>query len=263
MNVIIIIFIVLGILIAANMWGKSEKAQKRRRASAVVIPDVPLNDIRVSSGVAELILSGQFENDISMYRFYFNQFLTVHLIDDIKGRMDSGEKDYIDTVKDIYIEYGNHAVVKGSKNDKNWPNSFATLLKADNIDGEAGVNTRNAMIYSIAMCCVSTTQTTWMKNIIQGASMAVGAGDTMTQGEYDEYMRSNHPRAAAIAESSGHIESEEVARKVVSMMGYFIDKAQTGGPNETERERGLRILDEQELTDILGPIKDSLKKLSS
>jgi len=39
-------------------------------------------------------------------------------------------------------------------------------------------------------------------------------------------------------------------------MGYFIDKAQAGGPDETERERGLRIFDEQKIS--MQPIKDRL-----
>ena len=220
----------------------------RRRADSVHIPDTPLNDVRVSSGVADSILSGQFENDISMYMTYFNVFLVRHLTDDIKARTAGrGDKAIMDAMAHEMNSYVRHAVVRSSKSDENWPNSFATLLKADEIGGEAGVITRNAIIFSIAMCTVTTSQTTWMKDLIGGTSMMAGASNTKTPEEYEEYMRTHHPRATAIAEGAAHIESQKVAQKIVPMMGYFIDKGQAGGIKETEHQRGMRIFEEQKI----------------
>ena len=247
MSVIITIIAVIAVIfLFGAIWGKVERAQNRRRADSVHIPDTPLNDVRVSSGVADSILSGQFENDISMYRFYFNTFLIKHLGGSIKARVAGNEnQSAMDVMQDEIFKYEKHAVVKGGKSDKDWPNSFAKLLKADGLSGETGIITRNAIIFSIAMCTVTTTQTTWMKDLIGGTSRFVGASNTKTPEEYEEYMHTNHPRATAIAESASHIESQKVAQKIVAMMGYFIDKAQAGGPDETERERGLRIFDEK------------------
>ena len=229
--IITIIAIIAAIFIAGAIWGKIEKAQNRQRSNAVVIPDVPLNNIKICSGVAAAILSGQFDDDISWYRTHFNAFLVAYY-----------KKDLLSLDKDILRKIDKCAVNTNNKN--NSPNSIATLVHAEELKGELGAVVQNAIIYAIAMSIAGEAKTKAMKDTIAGTSMLRGAGDTKTHEQYRADMLSEHPRASAIAETLANLESKKVAHNVVAMMGYLIDKGDTG-TNETEKQKVERIFDEQ------------------
>lgn len=203
----------------------------RKRASTVVITDKPLNDIKICSGVADLILHGQFNDDISYYRQLFNLFLFKHY-----------NKDLTNFDKTVLREIDDYAVF--TNDGKKPPNSTATLIYAEESSGELGVAIRNAIIFSIAMCMATESKTSNIKNVIAAASLARSASKTKTNDEYRAEMLSAHPRAAAIAEGFGYIESKRVAHDVVTIMGYLIDKANIS-INETVEQKAARILDEQ------------------
>lgn len=195
------------------------------------------------SGVADSILSGQFEEDLSWYETQFNAFLIAHLKESVLNRVGAGEQ-ASKLLTDALHMYGQFAVVRGSSTNKDWPNSFATLMKAEELDGEVGIEVKNAIIYAVAMITVSDTKTQTMKDLIAGNSFMAGAKNTKTPEEYRDWMLEKHPRAAAVAETIANLESKKAAHNVVAMMGHFIDKGGAGGANETKHQRGLRILEE-------------------
>lgn len=206
----------------------------RKRANSVVIPDEPLNNIKVCSGVAELILHGQFNEDISYYRQLFNVFLVTHY-----------KKDLLSFDKNVLREIDEHAVF--TNDGKNLPNSTGTLIYAEESTGELGAAIKNAMIFSIAMCMATESKTRNMKNVIAAASLSRSASKTKSNDEYRAAMSSMHPRAAAIAETLGHLESKRVAHDVVTIMGYLIDKADIS-IDETVEQKAARISDEQRVS---------------
>lgn len=216
----------------------------RRRANSVVIPDISLNSLKLCSGVAEMILSGQFDDDISWYMTHFNAFLTAHLMNDIKDKVTRDGYDGFDATSEVINKYSKYAVARGTKNNPEGANSFATLMHAEELNGETGAIVQNAIIYSLAMSIATEAKTPQMKEVIQGISMIRGASNTKTPEEYRADTLSQQPRASAIAETLAHLESKKVAHNVVAMMGYLIDKGDIGA-SETERQKVERIFDEQ------------------
>lgn len=147
--------------------------------------------------------------------------------------------------KNILREIDEYAVF--TNDGKNPPNSTATLIYADESNGELGASIKNAMIFSIAMSMATESKTSNMKNVIAAASLARSASKTKTNDEYRADMLSMHPRAAAIAEGFGYVESKRVAHDIVAIMGYLIDKANIS-IDETVEQKAARIFDEQKVS---------------
>lgn len=215
----------------------------RRGSSPVTLPDTPLNNLRICSGVAERILGDQFEDDISWYRTQFNAFLTAHFMDDMKAAK-NGDKDSYDKLINKVRECDKYAV--NTNNKDSIPNSIATLVHADELEGEIGAIIQNAIIYSLAICIATDAKTRFMKDSIAGTSLLRGASNTKTPEAYRADMLSEHPRASVIAETLANLESKKAAQSVVTMMGYLIDKGDSG-KDETEHEKIERIFDEQKI----------------
>lgn len=182
----------------------------RKRANSVVIPDEPLNNIKICSGVAAAILSGQFDDDISWYKTHFNAFLVAYY-----------KKDLLSLDKEILRKIDEYAV--NTNNEKHSPNSIATLVRAEELKGELGAIVQNAIIYAIAMSIASEAKTQEMKDTIAGTSMMRGASNTQTPEEYRAFMLSAHPRASAIAETLAHLESKWRNDKLLTNAAYKPD----------------------------------------
>lgn len=215
----------------------------RQRSGSIIIPDTPLNNIKICSGVAERILGDQFEDDVTWYRTQFNAFLTAYFMDDMKAAK-NGDKNAYDKLISKVRECDKYVVNTNNKDSA--PNSIATLVHADELEGEIGAIIQNAIIYSLAMCIVTDAKTPFMEDSIAGTSSLRGASNTKTPEEYRADMLSEHPRTSAIAETLGNLESKKAAYSVVTMMGYLIDKGDNG-TDENEQQKVARIFDEQKI----------------
>ena len=241
MNIFLIILcIIIGIFIIGGIGGKIEDRRKKNRSDARAVPNTPLNNIGIGSGVAERILSKQFELDISWFAINFHSFLLAHFNEEAKehGRPTT------DLPMVDFVASFDFAIYKNPKDGL--PSAFDTLVKASRLDDETGAIVQNGIVYAIARIITSAHTDRQVKEAASFAANLVGANrNTKSADENKAYMLEKHPRAAAIAEKLALLESEQAAEKVVAIMGYLIDLGDVA--DKDEKALGLRILDEEML----------------
>lgn len=221
MNVVIIVILIVGVIIlVGGLSGRIIKKQNSQRSESVAVPDEPLNNLHIYSKVAEYILGSLLDDDPAWYRTHFSAFLLTHLKDTDGDTKDPETK--IEQLTNTIKEYENYAI--NTEATGGTPSAIFTLIRAEELDGRVGAAVQNAIIYALAACIASDAKSSAVKDAIATASSLPEANrDKKSPDMHRTDMIAHHPRAAAIAEKLGHLESQKVARDVVIMMDYLIE----------------------------------------
>ena len=194
---------------------------------------IPLNNVKVSSGVTETILNSIFIDDLSTYETLFKGFVMGYYADSISA-VDK------ETLNTIY----SHAICK---NNKGTPVSLITIIKAQQLDGEIGAVVQNAIIYAIAMYISWEHKNPEIQDDVEFATRLPHTNQpNKTPQQHIKDMTTNNPRAGVIAWSLSAQNSKELANTVVARMDYLLFTCEHD-KNETEDELVHRIFDEMKL----------------
>lgn len=194
---------------------------------------IPLNNVKVSSGVTDTILSSILANDISSYEAYFKGFVMGYYAENLPV---VDEK----TLTAIY----DHAI---GKNGKGIPIALITLIKAQQLDGEIGAIVQNAIVYAIAMCISSERSHPEVRDNVDFATRLPNTNQpNKTPEQHVKDMTTNNPRAGVIAWSLSATSSKDLANSVVARMDYLLFTCEYD-KQETEEQLVNRIFNETKL----------------
>ncbi len=223
---------------------KSSKITSDHCLSALAgAKDIPLNNVKVCSGVTETILNSIFCDDISSYETFYKAFVMGYY----SGDLSTGNKETIDTIF-------SHAFGKNNI-------ALTTLVKAQKLDGEIGAVVQNAIIYAIAMYISWEHRKPEIQNIIEFATKLPDTRQpNKTLEQHNKDMAENNPRAAVIAWSLSAVKSKKLANTVTAKMDYLLFTCEYD-KEETEEELVNRIFDEQKYNPLQST-KDSFRELS-
>lgn len=213
---------------------KSSRITSEDRLSALSIASgIPLNNVKVGSGVTEFILNSIFVNDLPSYETFYKIFVLGYYGE----RLFSDDQDTKDTVDTIY----SYAIGRNEKSD---PIALATLVKAQLLDGEIGAVVQNAIIYAIAMYISWDHQHPEVRPSVDFATRLPNTRQPdKTLEQHIKDMTTNNPRAEIIAWSLCATTSKKLADVVVARMDYLLSTCECDKV-ESEKELGLRIIDE-------------------
>ncbi len=192
---------------------------------------IPLNNVKVCSGVTNSILDSIFLHDISAYEVFFKGFVMGYYAENLFNK----DNEAVDII------YG-HAI--GEDNNKK-PRSLDTLVKAQRLDGEIGAVVQNAIIYAIAMYISWEHQYPGTQADVEYATELPNTRQPDKSPEqHVKDMTLNNPRAGVIAWSLCATKSKKLASVVVGRMDYLLATCEYD-KEESEEELTMRILNEQ------------------
>lgn len=191
----------------------------------------PLKNVKIGSGVTNIILDSIFDYDLSSYEAFFRGFVFGYYGEALFDR----DKEVIDKI------YG-YAICRDKNNE---PSSLDTIVKAQLLDGEIGAVVQNAIIYAIAMYISWEHQHPDVVDDVKYTTKLPNARQPdKTPEQLCDEMMTNNPRASVIAWALCAPLSKELASIVVGKMYYLLYTCEHD-EEESEYDLSIRILDEQ------------------